>query len=151
MKNQTKKKEQLITELEEMRQRVSELETLETERRQMEKLIAAPNLADQSRTVLTKRSFSPLNILMVTMVSIFLAEIFVMLLLFVLPPLSKPVEALTDGLLLTTLIFPILYLVLFRPLLVHIDQRKKAEEALKESGEKYHAIFNEARDGHRTD
>ncbi len=140
MMDKDKTKEQLISELVEIRQRVSELEALDTERRQMEKRIAAPKLKGQSRTILTKRSFSPLRILMITMVSIFLAEIFVMILLFVLPPISRPVEALVDGLLLTALIFPILYLVLFRPLLVHIDQHKRAQEVLAESEEKFRML-----------
>jgi signal transduction histidine kinase len=40
-------------------------------------------------------------------------------------------RAFLDGLLLTVLIFPLLYLFLFRPLVLHINKRKKAEEELQ--------------------
>lgn len=54
-----------------------------------------------------------------------------MLLLPVLPPLSYLTEALVDALLLTVITIPALYFFIYRPMAVHIEQRKKVEEEQK--------------------
>ena len=45
---------------------------------------------------------------------------------------DRAVEAVLDGLLLTTLAAPVLYLLLFRPMVRHIEEHHRAEAALNE-------------------
>jgi len=73
---------------------------------------------------------SPFWLLMVTALSIFIAEALVMLLLSYLPFLPFGIEAVFDAFLLTVIVFPMLYFFLFRPIGLHIRQRRKAELAL---------------------
>lgn len=78
-----------------------------------------------------KHYLSPLRLLMVTTVLLFIGEMMDMALLYFLPPLPLPLEVSFDALLLTTLAFPTLYVLLFRPLTMQITRRKLAEETLK--------------------
>lgn len=56
----------------------------------------------------------------------------VMLLLPVLlPPLSYLTEAIADALLLTVITIPALYFFIYKPMAVHIEQRRKVEEEQK--------------------
>jgi len=73
---------------------------------------------------------NPFHLLMVTMVSIFLAEGIIMLILSILPPLSLFKNTLLDALSLVVLVFPVLYLIMFKPLLIHITERRRVEEKL---------------------
>ncbi len=74
---------------------------------------------------------SPFLLLFALAFSIFICEALVMKLTFALSPLSSWFQTLLDSALLTVLLFPALYFFLFRPLIQHINARKKAEEALK--------------------
>ena len=56
---------------------------------------------------------------------------FVMLLLYDLPPIPPLAEAIFDSALLIMLIAPMCYFFLARPLILHINERKLAEEKLK--------------------
>jgi PAS domain-containing protein len=76
-----------------------------------------------------------------TTVVIFVSEALIMFLLLHLPPLPGQVEALFDALVLSVLVFPILYLCAFRPLVRHITERKRAEEALRESGQQFRNLI----------
>ncbi len=69
------------------------------------------------------------------MLSAFIAEAIVMLLLDIMPPLSGLAEALVDASLLAVLLFPPLYLFLFRPLLTHIAKQKYLEEKTQQSSD----------------
>jgi PAS domain S-box-containing protein len=69
-----------------------------------------------------------------------------MLFISILPPLSTYVEAIFDSTLLIILIFPILYIFLFRPLTLHITQRKRTEVALMESEERLGLLFESTED-----
>lgn len=81
-------------------------------------------------------SKSPLFLLAFTAGSIFISEIAVMSILGFFHPLpSELAENLLDSTLLLIMLSPILYFYLFRPLLLHINERKKAEAALKEANE----------------
>lgn len=73
---------------------------------------------------------TPLHLLVITALAVFIGEVVVMFFLTYLPTLSVPVEALVDGLCLTVLAAPVLYLSLFRPMVGHIRERRRAEEAL---------------------
>ncbi|MBI5047881.1 MAG: hypothetical protein HZB54_02860 [Deltaproteobacteria bacterium] len=76
---------------------------------------------------------SPFRLLIITALSIFFTELLVMFILSYLPPLSVPAEALVDSLLLIIPVFPILYIFLFRPMILHIAHRGEIEQKLKKS------------------
>jgi len=74
---------------------------------------------------------TPLHLYLFTAFAIFAGEVIVMLLLAMMQPLEIASEALADGIMLTVLVTPFLYLFLFRPMVLHIAERKAAEEALQ--------------------
>ncbi len=74
---------------------------------------------------------SPFYLLLVLTISIFVAEFFVMFLLSLIPRQSLLIEALIDGLILSLMIFPVLFVFVFRPVTLYILERKKAEEELR--------------------
>lgn len=90
---------------------------------------------------------SPFQIVIIIALSIFFSETFVMIIISMLPPLSMWVEALFDSSLLVFLVSPMLYFFLFHPLILHIADRKKAEEALAESEKKYRMLIENIQDG----
>lgn len=73
----------------------------------------------------------PVHLLLITAFAVFAGEVLVMLLLDRLPTLSLVPEAVLDGALLTVLASPFLYILLFRPMVVHIEKRYAAEESLR--------------------
>jgi two-component system cell cycle sensor histidine kinase/response regulator CckA len=79
--------------------------------------------------------YSPLRILLIVLVSLFLAEAAVMALLPFLPKLRFHQLALFDAALLTTISFPFLYLFLFRPLQLHIHTRQRCEEEIRRAND----------------
>ena len=74
-------------------------------------------LEERLQGVLSEQPITPLRLLLVTTALIFIADVFVMFVVLVLPPLIGAAEALVDGFLLAVLVFPTLYFLLFRPLL----------------------------------
>lgn len=61
---------------------------------------------------------------------------------------SEFIETLFDSTFLLVMLSPILYIFLFRPLLLHIGERKQAEEALQKiKAEEYKAILDTTMDG----
>ena len=74
---------------------------------------------------------TPLHLLLFTAFATFAGEVIVMLILAMMQPLDIAKEALADGIMLTVLVTPFLYLFLFRPMVLHIAERKAAEEALQ--------------------
>ena len=79
---------------------------------------------------------SPLYLLLVSMVSIFIAEAIVMMLISFLPPISKPKEAIIDASLLVMIVAPALYFFLFHPLILHINKRHESENKIQTAYEK---------------
>lgn len=73
---------------------------------------------------------SPVRLLLIVAISTMFVEIVIMFLFKQLPAMSPVMENLLDGVLLTILIFPIMYLFMFRPLSVHIAALESAEESL---------------------
>jgi len=63
-------------------------------------------------------------------VVIFVGEVIVMFVLAAIPPLSVATEAFVDGVMITALMVPFLYLLLSRPMAAEINRRRGAEEAL---------------------
>ena len=75
----------------------------------------------------------PLFVLAFVTGSIFIAESIVMFLLTYLHPMSIYSEALLDSLMLIIFILPLLYLLLLRPLKLHLTERKILESKLREA------------------
>jgi PAS domain S-box-containing protein len=90
--------------------------------------------------------FSPIQLLIVIAISIFIIEFIMMLILIFLPHESILVHALLSSSLLVLFLSPILYFFIFRPLLTHITEREKFEEALIKSETRYRLVHNTAFD-----
>jgi PAS domain S-box-containing protein len=78
---------------------------------------------------LSQEHFSYLRLLFFLVISVFLAEVVAMIVVYELPPLRYGYVTLIDAGIMTILIFPLLYFLSFRPLVRHIEKRKHAEEA----------------------
>lgn len=81
---------------------------------------------------LSHEQLSYRRLLFLLIASIFAAELVAMALIYVLPPLPYPAFSLIDAGVMTTLIFPVLYFLSFRPLIKHINKRQQAERALQQ-------------------
>jgi hypothetical protein len=79
---------------------------------------------EKLNTVQTERHFTPLRLLIITVVSIFMAEVFVVLFHPIIAPFNALEDALSAGLLLTVMLFPVLYLLMFRPSIRHITEAR---------------------------
>jgi PAS domain S-box-containing protein len=78
-----------------------------------------------------KRS-SHVRLLFILIGSIFFAEVVAMSLIYELPPhLDYRIVTSIDAGVMTILIFPVLYFLSFRPLILHIEKRQKAEQAIQ--------------------
>ena len=73
---------------------------------------------------------SPAQLLGLTALAIFVAEAVIMFLMPLIGPIPMAYEAILDAVLLTLLAAPVMYLLLFRPMVLHINERKSAESAL---------------------
>ncbi|GBD97809.1 MAG TPA: response regulator [Nitrospirae bacterium] len=81
----------------------------------------------------SKRFRSPLYIILIIIVSMFIAHFAAMFLLSGFPSASDTALSIMDISLSTLLVSPVLYFFIFRPQAMHISWRKKAEEALTKS------------------
>jgi len=81
---------------------------------------------------------SPWHLVIIVAITMFIAEVIVMFLLSFMPNLSFFAGILIDAFLLSLILFPILYLFLFKPMALQIFERKEAE-----SEEKKQKIFFE--------
>ena len=77
-----------------------------------------------------RRYSRPLNLLLVTSVSIFIAEALVMAVISYLPDMPYHVRSLLDAFLTMSILFPILYFSLFRPMLKYINAQDESAQAL---------------------
>lgn len=82
--------------------------------------------------ILSSSSQSPLWLLTIVAISIFTSEIAVMIAFVWLPPPTVQIGVILDGVLLTILVSPVLYLFLFRPLNVHIAALHQAQDSLQQ-------------------
>lgn len=82
--------------------------------------------------ILSSSSQSPLWLLTIVAISIFTSEIAVMIAFVWLPPPTAQMGVILDGVLLTILVSPVLYLFLFRPLNVHIAALHQAQDSLQQ-------------------
>ena len=90
---------------------------------------------------------SAIRILIFFIVAIFIVEFSIMLLFhFIAPPLPELVISLLDSLLLIIILFPIMYFVIHRPMLLEINERKRTEKALKSSKEFIETVLDSMND-----
>jgi hypothetical protein len=89
--------------------------------------------ADNERQFAKSRFRTPLYLFIITIVSIFVAEAIVMLVISNLPPLSVFSEALIDSTFLVVIVFPVLYFFLLRPLKVIFRNQEKLIIELQEA------------------
>jgi len=75
--------------------------------------------------------YSPASVLLITIIGIAVAEVIAMIVIYFLRHLPYPQQVLIDTTVMTVIIFPILYFLSFRPLLLHIQQRHQVEQILK--------------------
>jgi two-component system cell cycle sensor histidine kinase/response regulator CckA len=80
---------------------------------------------------------SPYRLLIIIFLSVFISEACIMTLLFLLPPIPRWIEVFIDSALLVALLSPMLYFFMFRPLVVQTTERRRAEDTLGESEERY--------------
>lgn len=92
--------------------------------------ILQPSVLNGRRTSWTF-GFSPYHILAITIGGIFMAEIVAMVVIYLLPSLSYPVRTLIDAAIMTALIFPVVYVLTYRRLLVQIENEREAGAALR--------------------
>ncbi len=74
---------------------------------------------------------SPQRVFIVTIVAIFLAEIVAMIVIYYLTPLPYWADTLLDAMIMIVIIFPIMYYLVFRLLLLQIEERKRGETLMK--------------------
>ena len=83
---------------------------------------------------------SALVVLFAVAIGIFLSELMVMIFLSLFPAISVWKEAFLDSMLLIVVLSPLLYLFLFRPLVVQIEEKRITESKLnreKENAQMY--------------
>src|SRR5512139_1233096 len=79
-----------------------------------------------------KEYASPVRLLLIIAAAVFVTEAGLMILLIILPPLPEVVTAMLDALVLTILIYPVLYRYVMRPMTQHINERQQVEVALRQ-------------------
>lgn len=90
---------------------------------------------------LSSKYSSPLRLLGITIGGIFLAEIVAMAAVYSLGPIPYYQTTLIDAGIMTALIVPVLYFYFLQPLLRHIGERQRAEDALEASHERFTKAF----------
>jgi len=88
---------------------------------------------------------SPFRLLLIIIFSVFTAEMLIMLLLSFYPSIPMRTLAALDAILLTVVVSPVLFFFGFRPLILHISERKRAEEITKHAYKELNQIFQTAK------
>jgi len=88
----------------------------------------------------------PTLIFVIIIISIFLAEFLIMLLLVSLPPLSIFKEALLDAILLTFILIPMVFFLVYKPFQSYITEHRKADKALQASEKRFRDIAENAQE-----
>jgi diguanylate cyclase (GGDEF)-like protein/PAS domain S-box-containing protein len=99
---------------------------------------------EQSLVTSSKIFNKPALIFIICAVSIFIAEAVVMFVLAFLQPLQVVEEAFLDALLLTLILLPMIFLLIYKPLQLYITKLKKSEETLKISENRFRDIADNA-------
>src|SRR5512144_1410220 len=85
---------------------------------------------------------SPLRLLIVTIVAIFVAEVVAMVAVYALGSIPYYQTTLVDAGIMTILIFPVLYYLSFRPLIRQMEKSWQAEESLRRSKDLQEKFFD---------
>jgi PAS domain S-box-containing protein len=75
--------------------------------------------------------YSPVSVLLIMVIGIAVAEIFAMVVVYLVRHLPYYQQVLVDTMVITTIAFPILYFLSFKPILTHVKQRHQAEQVLR--------------------
>ena len=75
--------------------------------------------------------YSPVSIFFITIIGIAVAEVIAMVVVYYQRQLPYYQQVLIDATVMTVIIFPILYFLSFRPILLHVQQRYQVERVLK--------------------
>ena len=86
---------------------------------------------------------SPVSMLAITIAGIFLAEVIAMILIRLLPDISFALQTLLDALIMVALIYPLVYYLIFRSLIVHIAERERVEAVLRRYQEHLEELVDE--------
>jgi len=90
-----------------------------------------------------ERYLSASRLIAILVAAVFFAEALVMALLTMLPPMSETTETVVDAALLSVLLLPIFYFLVFRPLILNINERKASEDRMRLAAN----VFTHAREG----
>jgi PAS domain S-box-containing protein len=90
----------------------------------------------------SERHRSPARLLLITVLAIFTAEVVAMVAVYVIQPIPYLLITLIDAGIMSLLIFPVLYLFSFRPLIRQMEKSWRAEEALIQSRELQEKFFD---------
>jgi PAS domain S-box-containing protein len=85
---------------------------------------------------------SPLRLFLTITIGIFIAEVIAMVVVYDLPDIPYYQTTLIDAAVMVTLIFPFLYFFSVRPLIQHIDMRRRAEQSLQQKEELQQRFFD---------
>lgn len=91
---------------------------------------APPPTTEDSGPETTVEHLTPSQLFALTALAIFVAEALIMFVMPVFGEIPVILEAVIDSVLLTLLASPVLYFLLFRPMVLHVEERKRAERAL---------------------
>lgn len=90
-----------------------------------------PHSEDKSVSGYDKKPHSPFFFITVTVIFVFIFEIITSFIVSLLPSISIYMEIALDASLLIVTTAPVMYFYLFRPMILNLHKRTKAEEALK--------------------
>jgi PAS domain S-box-containing protein len=85
--------------------------------------------------------FSPVRFLIITIGGIFLAEVVAMIVVYRFTRLPYYLQTIIDATIMGVMIFPLIYKFSLKPLIRHIEERRRGEEALRKSEERFARAF----------
>lgn len=104
---------------------------------------ARPGLLARIRERERRRLFeSPALLLAVLLAAAFVAEVVIMFVLSRIPHPSRLLESILDATLLSAILYPCLFSLIYRPLVLHITERRRVEEELHSSQERLRSYSN---------
>jgi diguanylate cyclase (GGDEF)-like protein/PAS domain S-box-containing protein len=90
--------------------------------------------------------YSPYRLLIILVIAIFSSEVYINILIYLLPPLPQSIQLVIAPILLMGVTFPMLYLFLLRPMALSFNEHRQMEESLRLSVEKFRTLFEQSRD-----